>query len=121
MAELTEEMLDAIEEAEAQYQTVRDCFEDFDINKKFENPNQRTQHAEAVKTAPMNMVKTKNQILGESDAKVKSLRTAIGKAQENIEDALEDLENIKKTLNIITKAVNIVSSVVATLKYLWLL
>lgn len=116
MAELTEEMLDAIEEAEAQYKTVDDSFEDFDTNKKFENANQRTQHAEAVKTALMNKVKIKNQILGESDAKVKSLRTAIEKAQKDIDKSLADLKNLKKTLNTITKAVNTVSSVVATLK-----
>jgi hypothetical protein len=116
MPELTEGMLDAIEEAEDQFQTVRDSFDDFEKNKRFENPNQRIQHAESVKIALMNSVKIKNQIMGDSDAKVKSLRTTIGKAQESINDALKDIQNIKKTLNTITKALNVVASVVATLK-----
>ena len=116
MAELTEEMLDAIEEAEAQFQTVRDSFDDFDSNKKFENANQRTQLAESVKIALMNMVKVKNQIMGDSDTKVKSLRTAIGTAQDDIDQALKDIQSIKTTLNTITKAVNAVASAVATLQ-----
>ena len=113
---LAEEMLNAIEDAQDQFQKVRDTFDDFDSNKKFESANQRTQLAEAVKTALMNVVKIKNQIMGDSDATVKSLRTTIGKAQEEIKDALKDIQNIKATLNTITKAVNVVASVVATLK-----
>lgn len=113
---LTEEMLDAIEDAQAQFQTVRDAFDRLDSNKQFENANQRTQLAECVKTALMNMVKIKNQIMGDSEATVKSLRMTIGKAQEDIDDSLEDLKNIKTTLNTITKAVNVVASAVATLK-----
>ena len=116
MAELTEEMLNAIDDAEAQFQTVRDSFDDFDSNKKFENANQRTQLAESVKVALMNLVKVKNQIMGHSNAVVQSLRTTIGDAQKDIDDALEGIQNIKTTLNTITKAVNVVASVVATLQ-----
>ncbi len=116
MAELTEEMLDTLDQLEAEYQTVRDGFDEIDSNGQFENANQREQMAEAVKVALMNWVRAKNRILGESNATVASLSVAAGKAQEQIEDALKDLQNIKKTLNVITKAVNTVASVVATLK-----
>ena len=48
---LTEEMLNAIEDAQDQLQKVRDAFDDFDTNQKFESANQRTQLAECVKPA----------------------------------------------------------------------
>ena len=113
---LTEEMLNAIEDAQDQLQKVRDAFDDFDTNQKFESANQRTQLAECVKTALMNLVKIKNQIMGDSEATVQSLRRTIGEAQEDINDALEHIQNIKTTLNTLTKAVNIVASAVATLQ-----
>lgn len=113
---LTEEMLNAIEDAQDQFQKVRDTFDDFDSNQRFESANQRTQLAEAVKIALMNVVKIKNQIMGDSEATVRALRKTIGDAQEDIENSLEGIQNIKTTLNTITKAVNVVASVVATLQ-----
>ena len=113
--ELTPEMLDALDQLEAEHKTVRDAFDEMDSNERFESPNQREQMAEAVKVALMNLVRAKNRILGESNGTVAKLSTAAGKAQKDIDAALQDLQNIKKTLNIITKAVNTVASVVATL------
>jgi hypothetical protein len=113
--ELTPEMLDALDQLEAELGTVQDAFDDMDSNDRFENSNQREQMAEAVKVALMNFVRAKNRILGESKGTVSKLTTAAGKAQKDIDEALKDLKNIKVTLNTITKAVNTVASVVATL------
>jgi DNA repair exonuclease SbcCD ATPase subunit len=114
-AELTPEMMDALDDLESQYQTVRDNFDEMDHGGKFASTNEREQMAESVKVALMNWVRAKNRILDESSATVKKLSTEAGKAQKAIEAALKDLQNLKKTLNIITKAVNTVASVVATL------
>jgi len=113
--ELTIEMMNTLDQLEAEYQTISNAYEDFDTNDRFESPNQREQMAEAMKVALMNWVRAKNRILGESDATITSLSTAAAKAQKEIDKALEELKNIKAILNIITKAVTTVSSVVATL------
>jgi hypothetical protein len=113
--ELTPEMMDALDQLEAVYQTVREAFHEYDSNDSFESPNQREQMAEAVKVALMNWVRAKNRILGESNATVTRLSGAAARAQKDIDDALKNLQGIKKTLNNITKAVNTVASVVATL------
>ena len=113
--ELTPEMLNALDQLEAELGTVQDAFDDMDSNDRFENSNQREQMAEAVKVALMNFVRAKNRILGESDATVANLIATAGQARKDIAAALEGLQNIKATLNTITKAVNTVASVVATL------
>lgn len=113
--ELTPEMMDALDELEAVYQTVREAFHEYDSEDKFESPNQREQMAEAVKVALMNWVRAKNRILGEGNATVTKLSGAATRAQKDIDDALKNLQGIKKTLNNITKAVNTIASVVATL------
>src|SRR6185369_2521737 len=113
--ELTPEMMDALDQLQAELQTVQTAFDQLDASNQFQSPNQREQMAEAVKVALMNFVKAKNRILGESNATVANLSTAAAKAQKEIEAALKDLQNIKATLNTITKAINTVASVVATL------
>jgi small-conductance mechanosensitive channel len=115
MPELTPAMLDALDDLESQYQTVRDNFDEMDHEGKFQSNNEREQMAEAVKVALMNWVRAKNRILGESNATVSNLSSETAKAQKAIEQALKNLQNLKATLNNITKAVNIVASVVATL------
>ena len=113
--ELTPEMLDALDQLQAELETVQNAFNQLDAGDRFENPNEREQMAEAVKVALMNFVRAKNRILGESETTIASLSAAAGKAQTDIAAALQSLQNIKATLNTITKAVNTVASVVATL------
>jgi hypothetical protein len=114
-AQITLQMMQALQELEAQYQMLSATFGQLESEEAFESPNQREQMAEAVKVTMMNWVRAKNRILGESAATVKTLRTEVAKAQKEINESLKTIQNIKAKLNTITKAVNTVASIVATL------